>query len=143
VNYNTLCGALGKDGTLESRHQYRLSATIISVMSTLREHVSEQAASCACRIMPPIVRVKGGRGKAAVGKRMLMVRCPDFVRSSRDEIDDERTRTNLPNWAGPTVETVQCLCSGKRTGMNKAREVLGSFKARFGTSASVTGAPDE
>ena len=72
---------------------------------------------------------------------MLMVRCPDFVRSSRDEIDDERTRTNLPNWAGPTVETVQCLCSGKRTGMNKAREVLGSFKARFGTSASVYRAP--
>jgi hypothetical protein len=38
-----------------------------------------------------------GRGKASigVGTRMLMVRCPDFVRSSRDEIDDERSRASL------------------------------------------------
>jgi hypothetical protein len=38
-----------------------------------------------------------GRGKASirVGTRMLMVRCPDFVRSSRDEIDDERLRAKL------------------------------------------------
>ncbi len=70
-----------------------------------------------------------------------MVRCPDFVRSSRDEIDDQLRLVQLAELAAPTEETVRCLCSGKRTGMNKAREVLASFKARFGTGASVYRAP--
>jgi galactokinase len=39
------------------------------------------------------------------------------------------------------AKTIGCLVSGEETDMNKAREVLASFKARFGTSASVYRAP--